>query len=237
MTDCTVSGNTASGQGGGIYTDGTTTITGCTISNNSNGTIGGGLSNNGETTLTNCTVSGDSASVGGGGLANYSDLTVNGCGVNGNSGDVGAGLLNDEDGDITVSDSTLSGNSASESGGGAYNVSGTLALSIAPSPATRPAVAGAAWLTERLPGPLCWRLKRTRMLAARAQDESQTMSLLNCTVSGNTAYDGTGGVDNNAMLSVTNTIVAGNIGGNVTGSFTGSNNLVGGNPLLSVLGR
>ena len=61
------------------------------------------------------------------------------------------------------------------------------------------------------------------------------MSLTNCTVSGNTA-DGGGGVANYATLSMSNTIVAGNNGGDFSGSFTGSNNLIGGTPLLSPLG-
>ena len=39
------------------------------------------------------------------------------------------------------------------------------------------------------------------------------MSLTNCTVSGNTAYDTGGGVANYGTLSLTNTIVAGNNGG------------------------
>ncbi len=65
------------------------------------------------------------------------------------------------------------------------------------------------------------------------------MSLTNCTVSGNTAYDIGGGLANYDTLSLTNTIVAGNNGGDVVdsgGSQTGSNNLIGGNLLLSPLG-
>ena len=52
-------------------TDGTITLTNCTISGNSAGCDGGGLYNlGGTTTLTNCTVSGNSAGNGGGGLYN-----------------------------------------------------------------------------------------------------------------------------------------------------------------------
>ena len=42
---------------------GTATLTNCTVSGNSAGIDGGGLSNDGTATLTNCTVSGNSASV------------------------------------------------------------------------------------------------------------------------------------------------------------------------------
>ncbi len=50
--------------------DGTTTLTNCTISGNSAGFNGGGLANYGDTTtLTNCTVSGNSSGLSGGGVA------------------------------------------------------------------------------------------------------------------------------------------------------------------------
>ena len=54
-------------SGGGLYDGGgTTTLTNCTVSGNS-ASYGGGLYNDGgTTTLTNCTVSGNSASYGGG---------------------------------------------------------------------------------------------------------------------------------------------------------------------------
>ena len=69
-----------------------------------------------------------------------------------------------------------------------------------------------------------------------------TATLTNCTVSGNAANDG-GGVRNyapnnaTATLALTNTIVAGNDASDVSGNYTGSNNLIGVNPLLSPLGN
>jgi hypothetical protein len=51
------------------------------------------------------------------------------------------------------------------------------------------------------------------------------MSLLNCTISGNTDYGGTGGVANYGMLSLNNTIVAGNNGGDLNGTLTGGGGL------------
>jgi hypothetical protein len=67
-------------------------------------------------------------------------------------------------------------------------------------------------------------------------NQDQPMSLINCTVSGNTAYGGAGGVANYGALALTNTIVGGNNGGDVSGSHTGSNNLIGVSALLSALG-
>ena len=71
LTDCTVSGNSASsGDGGGVFNDlGTTTLLNCSVSGNS-AAVGGGLATYyyGTTTLTNCTVSGNSAASDGGGV-------------------------------------------------------------------------------------------------------------------------------------------------------------------------
>ena len=76
ITDSLISGNSAQ-QGGGLHLIGTTAkLTNCTISGNDAGLQGGGLDaafgGRGQTTLTNCTVSGNSAKGGrsgdGGGL-------------------------------------------------------------------------------------------------------------------------------------------------------------------------
>src|SRR5262249_31665131 len=57
----------AGDNGGGLYNlNGTLTLTNCTVSGNSAGYDGGGLWNNGTATLTDCTVSGNSAGKGGG---------------------------------------------------------------------------------------------------------------------------------------------------------------------------
>ena len=66
-----------------------------------------------------------------------------------------------------------------------------------------------------------------------------TATLENCTISGNSAlfagamyssYNGT-------TTTLTNTIVAGNGGGDLIGPYSGTNNLIGGNPLLAPLGN
>ena len=70
LTDCTVSGNSAQGDGGGvyIYDSGTATLTNCTVSGNSAQANGGGLdTTTGSTaTLIGVTISGNSAVIGGG---------------------------------------------------------------------------------------------------------------------------------------------------------------------------
>jgi uncharacterized repeat protein (TIGR03803 family) len=57
----------------------------------------------------------------GGGIDNYGTLTVSDCTLSGNSAEFGGGIYNDTNGTLTVSSSTLSGNSATINGGGIVN--------------------------------------------------------------------------------------------------------------------
>ena len=63
-------------------------------------------------------------------------------------------------------------------------------------------------------------------------DNIGTATLTNCTISGNQASDGGGGVDNVGTATLTDTIVAGNTGrssaaSDIDGTVTGSHNLIG----------
>ena len=87
MTNCTVSGNSAT-NGGGLDNSGaaTVTLTNCTVSGNSASVSDGGLANYGTATLSNCTVSGNSATNGVGGLGNNGTTKLNNTIVGGNTG-------------------------------------------------------------------------------------------------------------------------------------------------------
>jgi parallel beta-helix repeat protein len=237
LSDCTITGNAVGGGGGGIYNAeyDTLTMTDCTISNNSAGG-GGGLFNDGTATLTNCIFNGNSATGYGGGLFSSGMLALAGCTISGNSANRSAGgLAAYYGGAITLTGCTVSANSTSGDGGGAATVSGqapgggTIAFSNCTISGNSAGGAGGG-----------------------CEDDLGTMSLANCTVSGNTAYGGYGGIDvfsgpstptgpaaaaKGATLTLTNTIVAGNVGGDVGNSYTGSDNLIGGNPMLSALGN
>ena len=107
MTNSTVSGNSASYDGGGIFSRESRelfTLTNSTVSGNSAGHDGGGIYSGGSLILTNSTVSGNSAGHDGGGI---------------NSG---AGSL------TTLTNSTISGNSAVRRGGGIHFYYSTLKL-------------------------------------------------------------------------------------------------------------
>jgi predicted outer membrane repeat protein len=79
ISGSTVSSNSATTNGGGIYNQGTLTISTSTISGNSAGSGGGGIFNGNDVTatLSGCTISGNSAGTGGGGgILNSSTLKL-----------------------------------------------------------------------------------------------------------------------------------------------------------------
>jgi hypothetical protein len=140
IQNCTISGNASIGSGGGIWShayDGTTTtIDNCTITNNSAGSgstdaNGGGIwaestANGTVTTIKNSMISGNTATGAGGGIGvdnDYSGTTaIRNCVVSGGNhadGDGGGiAVNNSNDGETTISDSTISGNTATGQGGG-----------------------------------------------------------------------------------------------------------------------
>jgi len=133
--------------GGGIFSYNTTqTVSNCTVSGNHgggifnyatvvppNGYASGSLkyvpnSSVGTLTVNNCTISSNQGS----GITNSStnvsaDLVVSNCTISGNSADNGGGISNTASGfnggssAASVSNTTLSGNSATKDGGGIYN--------------------------------------------------------------------------------------------------------------------
>jgi N-acetylneuraminic acid mutarotase len=174
LTDCTVSGNIADGQfggvlgGGGVMNDhGTMTITGCTISNNSvDASIGGGgvLNENGTMGITRCTISNNDATPP---VFSYDDSK-------------GGGILNDSGGLLVITNSTISSNTSS-----AYSWD-----PLFPAP-------GIAF--------------------GGGVDNSGSMTIANCTISGNSAVAGGitsvdtgygGGISNGGNLQITSSTIA-----------------------------
>jgi hypothetical protein len=120
LSDCTISGSTATSNGGGLCNSGgTLTLTDCTLSDNTATIHGGGLCNSGGTlTLTNCALSGNTAGTSGGGLCNIGGtLTLFDCTLSGNTaGIAGGGLFAFNLGLTTLSGGTVTGNSAGNDG-------------------------------------------------------------------------------------------------------------------------
>ena len=99
----------------------------------------------------------------------------------------GAGIYNDGGGTLTLTNSTVSGNTAS-GGGGIFNNGGTLTLAN-------------STVSEN------W------ALLGGGIKNSGPLTLTNSTVSGNTASGGGGGINNSGPLTLTNSTVSGNAGG------------------------
>jgi predicted outer membrane repeat protein len=114
------------GEGGGILSLGTLTVSGCTLSGNS-ASFGGGIDNAGTLTVSGCMLSGNVASIDGGGVYNGSTAVVTKSTLSGNSAtDLGGGINNGPGAALTVSGCTLSGNSAFQGGGMYVNGTGTV---------------------------------------------------------------------------------------------------------------
>jgi hypothetical protein len=150
ISACTVSNNFADyndghGTGGaGVANFGTLTVSNSTLSNNQTFGYGGGIYNHGTLNLSGCTLSGNSAYTGGG-IANFGTLAASGSTLSGNTssghggtnngyaiGWGGGAIYNEWFGKLTVSNCTLSNNSAlyGGEGGGIYNNGAASALTV-----------------------------------------------------------------------------------------------------------
>jgi hypothetical protein len=136
VRNCTLSGNSTGGspsEGGGISNVGTMTVISSTLRGNRANNSGGGIYNRlGRATVTDCIIIGNSTgftsvSGFGGGIHDLSPgaMTVTDCIINGNSSGYGGGIYtNPFSASLTVSNSTLSGNSSTTAGSGIYSNSG-----------------------------------------------------------------------------------------------------------------
>jgi V8-like Glu-specific endopeptidase len=194
LDNCTITG-------GGIYSNGTLTVTNCLITGNTSPNAGG-IWNDGTATLTDCTITGNTAQFNGGGIANLGDmasahLTLTNCTVSGNSAGSGGGI--DNGGFATLTGCTISGNSAGNGGG--IDDSGLLTLidtTVSQNSATNPSKGGAG---------------------ISIIDDYATVTIIDSTIAGNAAVYKGGGIYNGypnaltgtpSVLTLQNTIVAGN---------------------------
>jgi predicted outer membrane repeat protein len=127
ILDSRVSGNSASGNGGGVYGTGAVTVSGSLIASNDSGGGAGGIDVSGEGSLTldTTTLSGNSG-IGGG--AFWAAGTVRASLVSGNTASFGGGIAVPFGRVLDVTNSTVSGNTVVSDGGGIY-CGGTLSLS------------------------------------------------------------------------------------------------------------
>ena len=191
--DLTITGGWTEGDGGGIYvaSSASLTLAGCTVTRNTATNYGGGIyvASNGMLTVTDSTIAENTATNSGGGIYNYySTLTITGSTVSGNTANSGGGIYN-YNGTVMLTDSTVSGNTANY-GGGIYNNYGTLTI-------TNSTVSG-----------------NTANYGGGINNNYGTLTLTNSIVSENTATDSGGGILNDATLTLTNCTVSGNTANN-----------------------
>ena len=128
-----ITGNEADFGGGIFNIDGTVTLNGGSITGNTAGNTadsrGGGIYNIGAVKLTGGTISRNIAADGGGGIFNdgltagTATVEISGGTITDNEAARGGGIANSEDGTVTLDgDATITGNTATFSGGGIYNV-------------------------------------------------------------------------------------------------------------------
>jgi parallel beta-helix repeat protein len=222
MFNSVISGNTASGDGGGLHiSSATATLTNCTISGNT-AEYGGGLYNSSTATLTNCTIDGNTASVVGGGLYNYSSATetLTNCTITDNTATGhGGGLYNYSSATATLTGCMISGNRSNANGGGFFNYSfATATLKNCTIIGNRGSSGGGLYNYSKATATLtnCTINGNTASGGGGLYNySSATATLTNCTINGNTATHG-GGLVNSATATLTNCTISDN-----TASFGG----------------
>lgn len=125
LNNTTVSGNSA-GYGGGIYAVGFTSIVNSTVSNNTAKAEGGGLDLfTAQAIITDSTISDNSTGGDGGGFQSDGGVTVSGSTITGNTAVDGGGFYNSSA--AAINGTTLSDNEA-QLGGGAFNIGNSLTI-------------------------------------------------------------------------------------------------------------
>ncbi|MEM8642643.1 MAG: DUF4347 domain-containing protein [Cyanobacteria bacterium P01_G01_bin.54] len=119
LSNSTVSGNSSRISAAGMYSQ-TAHITNSVVTNNSSGDLGGGVYATGTTTLTNSTIAGNTSNNKGGGIYFRNHLTVENSTISGNVSNRGGGIYSRGGGTVTLTNTTLSGNSSSDRGGGIF---------------------------------------------------------------------------------------------------------------------
>ncbi len=180
----------------------------------------------------------------GGGILVDQDATLvlSNCTVAGNSAGMGGGIFNSTNSTVAVENSTLSANSASGNGGGIENYQAALTINNSTFIANSATNNNGGAIGNDADSILVVNNSSFSGNSANGGGgiwNNSTVGLNNCTLFGN--FAGTGGgifQDSSGTSVLTNTIVAGNTATNapdIFGPFSGTNNLIGGNPLLAPL--
>ena len=122
LSDVEITGNVTDGDGGGLYNAGPVTASEIVITNNQCGKNGGGIYNEGDSVIEDSTIADNGAEGGGGIFATgnpATSLQIRGSTLSGNTA-IGGGAISGRVVAIYLTNSTISGNSGSDVGGGVY---------------------------------------------------------------------------------------------------------------------
>jgi predicted outer membrane repeat protein len=123
LINTTLSGNTASDDGGAIYSSfGTVTLTGATVSNNTASQSGGGIYNEGGPMVIGTSIFSGNTASGGGAISSHTTATTTiiNTTFSDNTASAGGGAISNFDTPMTLTNVTLSGNTGRD-GGAIYN--------------------------------------------------------------------------------------------------------------------
>ena len=251
LNDCIFINNTADQQGGGIWSNGPLTMNGSNIVHNAAnhpspvGLGGGGIVNYFATlTATNCNFSDNTAAGAGGGLDNNNGVSASltGCTFTNNTGADGGGIADASSGNLTLTDCTVTGNTANGvgfAGGGivsSLGVNGTtltiVSSTIAYNSTTGSTSPGGGIYTGRVT------VLTNDTIAGNVAGTGggifsfASLTAVSCTIAGNSASGNGGGLDVTSIATLRNTIVAQNTaatGNDIFGAVvpTSDYNLVG----------
>lgn len=169
----------------------------------------------GQLILNATTITGGNSS-NGGGIYNAGSLTLSDSTLTGNTATfAGGGILNYR-GTLTLTNSTLSGNAAEIGGGGLYNAHGALTLTDSTVSTNTSTIKGGG-LVNYHGTPTVLNSTISGNAASRGggiYNDHGALTLTNSTVSGNAASGGGGGVYNYGTLTLVHSLISGNTASN-----------------------
>lgn len=199
--------------GGGIRNGGTLTLTNCIITNNNTTNEGTGVFNQGSLTVLNTSFLNNTSTAYGGGLSHRfgSFLSINNSTFSGNSATVGGGAIDISDPNVTISNTTFNNNNSAGFGGAiTMAANSTLINCTFANNTASSSSSGAIYVYNNI-----------------------TSSITNSTFAQNSV--GGIGVESGSLLTLRNTIVAGNTAANLTTPRDITGNVVAGS-LNNIIG-
>lgn len=218
IDNSSISGNSAPADdsGGGITNNGTLAISNSTISGNG-AYYGGGIKSSGTLMVSNTTISGNIAEDGGG-LAVSGSVTISASVLSNNFAEFACALLIDS-GNVTVSNSTISGNrSGGSAAGGTIINGGTLTISNTTISGNRGTGSSGGIDNFRALTISSSMISGNAGEMAGGIQNRGTASISSCTISGNMAGYASG-ILNSGTLTVSDSTVSGNTGGYFAGAI------------------